>query len=661
MAASLLLNLGARAMTASQAAISVIGHNIANVNTPGYSRQTAVLTTATPQFTGAGFQGKGVTVDTINRVYNRFLTQEAQVSRSTAAGDEARMINMQRLDKLFPPGDEGLGAAMGGLLNAMIDVTSRPSDPAARQVVLGRAQEVAARFSNTGQQLSELQAGVVSDLKASLQVVNQLATQIANANQQIARISGNDHAANDLLDQRDQLVYELSKYMTVSTLSADDGSLSVFIGGGQLLVLGNQAQQLALTSDPYDALRVQVSLVQPGGTRPLDENVLQGGSVAALVHFQNEDLQDARNYVGQLATALAMRVNTQQSLGLNLGTPPVAGEDLFRIGNAKVMPATTNAKDITGNFVAGVQITRVDPDFLQASAYTLKQDASAPGTYLLTRESDGLVRTVADGDIVDGFQITFTPAAPGPLDSYRLEPVATAAIDMRRAFDNPAGIAAASPISGALRVSNTGTATLDRIYAVDPTTFSTTNLPATVQFTTVNGDGSVDYVLNGPFGTLNGTWRAGQPIGNETGIALGFELHLNGVPRTNDWIDLSVTQFVGQNNGNAKAFLALQTEAFVGKQLDPATLQISAGATLNDAYSAAMGEIGARVQGSVYMAEMSDKVAQEADTARAAEAGVNLDEEAARLLQYQQAYQAAAKVMQVAQVVFDELIRTVGS
>ncbi|MBH9553548.1 flagellar hook-associated protein FlgK [Inhella gelatinilytica] len=661
MAASLLLNLGARAMNASQSAINVIGHNIANVNTPGYSRQTAVLTTATPQFTGAGFQGKGVMVDTINRVYNRFLTQEAQVSRSTASGDETRMLNMQRLDKLFPPGDEGLGAAMGSLLNAMVDVTSRPSDPAARQVVLGRAQEVAARFSNAGQQLSELQAGVVSDLKASLQVVNQLATQIANANQQIARISGGDHAANDLLDQRDQLVYELSKYLTVSTLSADDGSLSVFIGGGQLLVLGNQAQQLALTPDPYDALRVQVSLVQAGGTRALDENVLQGGSVAALVHFQNEDLQDARNYVGQLATALAMRVNTQQSLGLNLGTPPVAGEDLFRIGAAKVMPASTNAKDITGNFVAGVQITRVDPDFLQASAYTLKQDASAPGTYLLTRESDGLVRTVADGDIVDGFQITFTPAAPGLLDTYRLEPVATAAIDMRRAFDNPAGIAAASPISGALRVSNTGTATLDRIYAVDPATFTTTNLPATVQFTTVNGDGSVDYVLNGPFGTLNGTWRAGQPIGNETGIALGFELHLNGVPRANDWIDLSVTQFVGQNNGNAKAFLALQTEAFVGKQLDPLTSQISAGATLNDAYSAAMGEIGARVQGSVYLAEMSDKVAQEADTARAAEAGVNLDEEAARLLQYQQAYQAAAKVMQVAQIVFDELIRTVGS
>lgn len=676
MAASLLLNLGARAMNASQAAINVIGHNIANANTPGYSRQTAVLTTATPQFTGAGFVGKGVAVDTINRVYNRFLTQEAQGSRATASADETALVNLTRLEKLFPPGEAGLGAAVGGFLNAMVDVASRPADPAARQVVLGRAKDVATRFSSAGVQLADLQAGVVSDLVANVQVVNQLSKQIANANLQVARLAGSGHSVNDLLDQRDQLIYELSKYVAVSTLEADDGSLGVFIGGGQRLILGAEAQQLAVVEDAYDPLRAQVALVEAGGNRPLASSLLSGGSIAALMAFQDGDLQDARNYVGQLATALAMRVNAQQALGLDLSTPPGSGVPLFSLGAERALPANTNARDAFGNFVAGVQVTRVDPNFLQASSYTLKLDPAGSGSYLLTRESDGLQRLVNDGDTVDGFRINFTPAAPGALDSYRLEPVAVAALDMRRILDQPSGIAAASPISAVTDVNNRGSASIDSIFVVDPS-FDRLNFPTPgnppppvateLQFTTENLDGSVNYTLTGPFGVLNGTWRAGQPMGNEIGVALGFELRLTGVPKgetfagagDGDRIQLVETLFPAQNNGNVKAFLALQGETFVGRR-DLGLGVIAAGTTLNDAYAAAMGEIGARVQGAEYLSDVSNQVASDADAARASEAGVNVDEEAARLLQYQQAYQAAAKIMQVAQIVFDELMRTVG-
>ena len=658
MAASLLLNLGARAMNASQAAINTIGHNIANANTPGYSRQTAVLETATPQFTGGGFQGKGVVVDTINRSYNRFLTQEAYSSRAAASGDEAFMVNLKRLEKLFPPGESGLGEAISGFLNAMVDVASRPADPAARQVVLGRAKEMATRFSSAGNQLADLQAGVVSDLTANVQVVNQLSAQIANANSQIARLSGSDHSVNDLLDKRDNLIYELSKYVSVSTLEADDGSMGVFIGGGQRLILGGQAQKLALIADPYDASRVQVALQEPSGPRALDAALLQGGSISALMNYQNKDLQDARNYVGQIAAALTMRVNTQQSLGLDLSTPPAAGVPLFAVGPAKAMPASTNARDGFGNFVSGVLIDRVDPNFLQASSYTLKADPGGGGNYLLTRESDGVVRTVVDGDVIDGFRITFNPAPPGPLDTYRLEPVAAAAIDMRRMLELPQGVAAASPISAVTNITNTGSAAVDSIFAVDAATYSNANLPADLAFTVANPDGSVDYTLTGPFGVLNGTWRAGQPMGNEAAVALGFELRITGVPKPGDQIQLVQTQFPAQNNGNVKAFLSLQGENFVGRR-DLGGGVIAAGSTLNDAYASAMGEIGARVQGSEYLAEFSEQVATEADAAKSGESGVNIDEEAARLLQYQQAYQAAAKIMQVAQIVFDELINVV--
>jgi flagellar hook-associated protein 1 FlgK len=656
--ASLLLSLGARAMNASQAAINTVGHNIANANTPGYSRQTVVLKTATPQFTGGGFQGKGVQVDTINRSFNQFLTREANGSRATAAADQSLLTNLQRLEKVLPPGESGLGKGMSQFLNAMVDVASRPADPSARQVVLARAKEMASRFSSAGAQLQDLQQGVVSELKANVVVVNQLAKQIATLNGDIARLSGSDSSPNDLLDQRDQLVSELSKYIGVTTIPASDGSVGVFIGGGQLLVLGVQAQSLTVQSDPYDSQRAVVALQESGGSRPLDESTLSGGAISGLVSFQNKDLQDARNYIGQLATAITMRVNTQQALGLDLGTPPGLGVAMLAVGNPTVLPATTNARDAAGNYLSGVVLTRVDPGFLQASSYVLKGDPAAVGSYLLVRESDGLVRSVSDGDVVDGFRIDFNPAAPGPFDTYRLEPVATAAAAMKRVLDQTQGIAAASPISAVTNVANTGTASVETLFAVDTGTFSIAEFPADIVFGAVNPDGSVNYTLTTQTGIFNSVWRAGQAIGDEAGVAQGFALSLIGVPRPGDSLLINPTLFPAQNNGNVKAFLSLQSENFVG-QRDLGAGVIAAGSTLNDAYAAAMGDIGARVQGTEFLAKASLQVAEDAESARSGEAGVNLDEEAARLLQFQQAYQASAKMLQVAQTVFDELLNSV--
>ena len=658
MGASLLLTLGARAMNASQTAINTIGHNIANANTPGYSRQSVVLKTAAPQFTGGGFQGKGVQVDTITRAYNQFLSREATSSRATAASDLTLLNNLQRLEKVLPPGEAGLGQGMSQFLNAMVDVSSRPSDTAARQVVLARAQEMAARFASAGQQLQDLQQGVVTELKANAVVVNQLAQQIATLNGDISRLSGSDSSPNDLLDQRDHLVTELAKYVGVSTIPASDGSVGVFIGGGQVLVLGNQARSLVVQNDPYDGQRAQVAILDSGNTRALDTSVLTGGSISALVSYQNKDLQDARNYVGQLATAITMRVNTQQALGLDLSTPAGAGVALLAVGDPNVLPASTNARDASGAFLSGVTITRVDPGFLQASSYTLKGDPAAVGNYLLVRESDGVVRSVADGDVIDGFRIDFNPAPPGPFDTYRLEPVATAAASMRRVLDQTQGIAAASPISAVTNVANTGTASVNSIYAVDTTNFNPAEFPASVLFGASNPDGSVDYTLTTQSGVFNGVWRAGQPLGNEPGIGQGFALNLVGVPRPGDSLVINPTQYPGQNNGNVQAFLALQGERFVG-QRDLGSGVIAAGSTLNDAYAAAMGDIGARAQGMEYLAKASDQVANDAEAALSSEVGVNLDEEAARLLQYQQAYQASAKMLQVAQAVFDELLNSV--
>ncbi|MEJ6006852.1 flagellar hook-associated protein FlgK [Paucibacter sp. AS339] len=658
-----LLSIGIRAMFANQAALQAVGQNIANANTPGYSRQSVVLTTPDGQYTGAGFFGKGVNVQTVERAHNEFLTRQASNTKAIASMDSTRMGQLSQLEKLFPPGDTGLGAAAGQFLNAMVDVTSRPSDPSARQVVMGRATELASRFSSAGRQLAELQSGVISDLKANVDVVNQLSKQIAFANDQIARTNGTGHEPNDLMDQRDQLVSKLSEYVQVTTLAASDGTLGVFIGGGQRLVLGAQAQQLAVTPDPYDDRRATLSMVNSSGNLTLDESVLTGGSLTALLQYQNKDLQDARNMLGQMATALASRVNDQQALGLDLSNPPGKGVPIFGLGAARALPAATNARNPDGSFTASVQVSITNASQLQASSYKLEPDpAGAAGAYQLTRLSDGVKRTVADGDSVDGFKITLSNPPPTLGDSFLLEPVAQSAIDMRRVLDQTSGIAAASPLTATTNIDNKGSTTINSLYAVNgnlnvtqaPMTIAfgdpDPSDPAKLQYTLTLADGSV----------LNGTWSAGQRIGNEPNavppINLGFELSLNGVPRKNDTLQIEQTKFPATNNGNAKAFLNIQGEKFVGQRLQPDG-SVAVGSTINEAYAASMSEIGSRVQGATYLSSVSVAVAADAESTRAGQAGVNIDEEASRLMQFQQGYQAAAKVLQAAQSMFDELMR----
>ncbi len=653
-----LLSLGARAMFANQAALQTVGQNIANANTAGYSRQSVVLTTSPGQYTGAGFFGRGVDVQTVQRSHNEFLTKQAASAKSVAVGDQTRAEQLSRLEKVFQPGTEGLGYAASQFLNAMVDVTSRPSDPSARQVALSRASELATRFANAGAQLTDLQAGVVSDLRASVTVVNQLAQQIANVNDQISKTRGSGHTPNDLLDQRERLISQLSEYVSVTTLPADDDTVGVFIGGGQRLVLGNQASSLQVTSDSYDAQRAVLSINEGGINRALDESVLTGGSMTALLTFQNRDLQDARNMLGQLAAAIGTRVNSQNALGLDLSNPPGQGATIFNVAPPRVLAASSNQRNPDGSFTNGVQATIVNASQLQASSYKLT--SSAPGTYELTRLSDGLVRTVNDGDTLDGFQISFTPGAPSPGESFLIEPVGSAAVEMRRVLDNPNGIAAASPLTASTSVNNTGTLSIDSIYAVN-TNFDSSRAPIALEF----GDpdpanpNNLQYTLTLADGSvLNGIWSAGQPIGNQpaAGIGLGFELRTNGVPRKGDKVSLDPTTYTATNNGNAKAFLNIQSDAFVGRQL-LADGTLTAGATITDAYAASMSEIGARVQGANYLSSVSTSVASDAESTRAGQAGVNLDEEASRLMQYQQSYQAAAKVMQTAQTLFDELMR----
>jgi flagellar hook-associated protein 1 len=647
-------SIGVRAMFAAQQALQATSANIANANTPGYSRQSVVLATSGGQYTGAGFVPKGVQVETITRAHNEFLTREAQLSTALSAADVARRDQLSRLESVFPTGEAGIGAAAADLLNSFVDVANRPGDLAARQVVLADADEYALRIRTAAGRISDLQRGVIDDVRNSISMVNTYAQRVAELNSQIAAVRGTGHDPNDMLDQRDQVIKDLSGYIQVTTVAGDDGSMNLFIAGGQNLVLGGRAASLSATRDPYDATRIGVSISDPGGTRALPSDSLVGGSLAGLLRFQNDDLVDARNLVGQMAAALGERLNEQQSFGLDLGQPPGSGAPIFSVGGPRVLPAATNARDTNGSFVSQPSLAITDATQLQASDYDLRVDPANAGQYLLTRLADGTVRSVADGATVDGFTLSIGANAPAGNETFLLQPVGVAADSMRRVLDDPRGIAAASPLSATVGSTNTGTATVQSLRV------TSTGVDATVtaHLSFNSGTGDYDWELrdagNAVLSSGTATWTAGQPI-----VLNSFELRLNGVPRSGDTFQVGPTLYPGSDNGNALALIDLRDEGLVGRRvLGDGT--VVAGDTITAAYGQAMADIGVRVQGATASAEVSAAVQKDADSALESKVGVNLDEEAARLIQFQQSYQAAAKVLQVAQSVFQTLLETAG-
>ncbi|MEO5770499.1 MAG: flagellar hook-associated protein FlgK [Burkholderiaceae bacterium] len=640
MGASTLMSVGMRAMAANFAALQTAGHNIANANVEGYSRQQVELATAQGQDTGAGFFGRGVDIETVTRSHNAFLTREAAAASSQSAADAARLAQLDRLEAVFPTGVSGLGYAAGEFLNSMVDLASRPQDSSTRQVVLARADDVASRFSAAAAQLDNLQTGVSQDLQNGVAAVNGLAQRIAQVNDSIAQAQGSGQPPNDLLDQRDQLIAELSEHLQVTTIAADDGTLGVFMAGGQRLVLGTQASTLRLLPDAFDVSRSRLAVIESGIVRPLPEGVVGSGSLGGLLRFQNEDLVAARNQLGQMATALSTAVNAQQALGLDLRTPAGSGGPLLVVGAPTALPASTNGRDAAGNFISSVSLAVADAQALQASEYALRTDPANAGSYLLTRLSDGLERSIASGDTVDGLTVTVGPPAPAATDRFLLQPFTRAANEMRSVMSDPRGLAAASPLEAVRDVANAGTARVAALTIADASV--NPQLTASIDFSDANGSYSWtlrDQTTNALVSSGAGSWSAGVPIALN-----GFELQLDGVPAAGDTFSVARTASPQASNGNALALAALRDAALVG------------GRNVTDAYASLIAGVGVKVQSARTSADISEGVAASARAQQTGEAGVNLDEEAARLLQFQQSYQAAAKILQVAQSLFDTLL-----
>ena len=652
-----LMNVGVSALNANQQALTTVGHNIANVNTPGYSRQTVYTNALHGQNMGNGFIGKGVQVATVMRNYSALLNRQSNAANAIHAADTSRLQGLMQMQDVFKGGDGSLGAAVTNMMNAFVDVQAAPSDATGRNVVLTRMSELAARFHAASNMLEEQDYSTAQQLRNNALLVNDKASQVARLNNEISRALATGHQPNDLLDARDQVIREINQYVQTTQVAADDGSISLFVGGSQALVLGINSGQLSVeeTKEYPGSQRMALYFSQPGGQQlELTAAMVGGGEIAGLLKFRNEDLAEGRNLLGRLAMTIGHELNLQNQRGLTLNGQQ--GGALFSL------PTTSTGYSNIGPGAATTQV--MDASQLKPSEYRLIFEGS-PLAPVLTRMSDGKVFNATStpplnmGNLATGFDAdglrfivpAATLAAAVSGNSMLFKPFSTAASEIEALVHNPDELAAASALTANINKNNTGKLQLTQLGANDFTGIPAAQDPVRLTF---NGAGQVTYQI---YNHLSSTWSAasapmdytpGQPI-----TINGWSITLTGTPAAGDTVDVANALDFGEafrlNAGNAGAFLDLRDK----KVFDEGT-------TLSDGFSAAMAVVGTRTQ-SVQLAEkLSSTVAKNLEMDRTAVSGVNLDEEAARLLQYQQAYQASSKVIQIAQSLFDSVLNAVG-
>lgn len=436
-----ILRTGLSGLVASQRALATTSHNIANVNTPGYSRQRAELTTNRSEFAGGAgrsmYIGTGVNVQSITRVYDDFLTQQVRNHGTNVGQSETMSTWISQLDGVVGDSDTGLAPALKQFFGAVNDAANNPASLPARQALLGQANTLASRFQEVDGQMDALRAGVNDSVRATVSEVNALAGSIAKLNGAIAATQGQGGASADMLDQRNQLVADLAQRVPVSTVAQDDGTLSVFVGKGQTLVLGTEARALE-TAPASDPRQLEIHFQ---GSRANVNGFLNGGRIGGLLDFQSKVLDPAQNQLGLMAVGLAETFNAQHGQGIDLNG--AAGGNFFTPPKPKGLPDPDN----TGSGVAAVTLTPGGTSALKPSDYEVSYNGTG---YSVRRLSDDTEVTTGAGPTfsgVDGLNITIsgTPAAG---DRFLVQLTGGAAGDMKVSITDPRQFAAADTAGG---------------------------------------------------------------------------------------------------------------------------------------------------------------------------------------------------------------------
>ena len=648
--ASDLFSIGVSGLTAAQAALSTTSNNISNASTPGYTREVPILAPLPGQQTTYGYLGSGVHATTVQRQVSSYLNANVQSAQSVASQQTGYYQQVSQLSQTLASSSTDIGSSIQSFFSNVQQLASNPSTMATRQTLLSSAQVLTDQFQNVGGQISSLNAALNTQMQTDVSSINTLANQIATLNQSIRTIGQGGNAAppNDLLDQRDAAVQNISKLVGVSVVAQSDGSYNVFIGNGQGLVVGNQASKLSTVPSSTDPSQMELAYTGPSGTQQISENAVTGGDLGALVSFRSQTLNPTSQQLGQLAVGFALSMNQQNSLGRDLSG--AAGGKLFMVPQ----PVTTSNTLNTGN-VSGLTATFVDAKQLRASDYQVSLDSA--GAYHIVRSSDGSNGVDSSGAVlpstttytaaqltspasvtVDGLAFSLTPpGAMNPGDSFLVKSGEGALNNIALAISDPSKIAASSgPVAVAPVSSNVGNSTL----AVTGLTGS----PSLASPITISFPSPTTYTITGAGG------------GNVSGAALaangqitvnGITVTLSGAPVANDAFTLSANSTGVGDGQNAVAMGDLQTSSLLN----------GGTASFSGLYSAVIGSVGASAAQYKSTSASAQGVLNSASSAQQSVSGVNLDEEGANLLKYQQEYQACAKAIQIASTLFQSILQ----
>lgn len=642
--ASNILSIGQSALNAAQVGISVTGHNIANAATPGYNRQVIVQGSSLPQNFGVGFLGQGVEISTVKRIYNEYLGAQVQTTQTAKSSLDSYYAEIRQINNMLADPDAGLSPALQNFFSGIQEFSSNPASIPSRQAALSSADILATRLNSMADQLKEVSQGINTQILSSVSSINTSAQQIAQLNDTISRAQrATGQPPNDLLDQRDQAILDLSKEIKVTVIKQSDGGYNVFIGNGQPLVVGEKAFSLTNMVSPTNPEKIEVAYqTNTGGLVIVGESSLAGGRLGGLIEFRSKTLEPAQNALGQIAIGLASSLNAQHQLGVDLNG--AAGSALFSLA-----PPVVNANgNNTGNAVISASIGNANA--LTTSDYKLDYDGT---NYRLTRLSDNTATTFASfPQTVDGVDLNLASGTALAGDNFLIRPTVNGASGFGVAITDPRQLAAAAPVLAASTAANTGSGTIsagavNASYLASPlaapltlTYNSGTNqlsgFPATQPVTVTSGGTSTIFAAGTPV-----TYTAGATVSFG-----GISFTLGGAPANADSFTISPnTSGVGDNR-NALLMGSLQTAKTLG----------NGSSDFQSTFSQLVSQIGNKTRELEVTSRATGRLLTETKSALQNESGVNLDEEATSLLRYQQAYQAAAKVMQIASEMFDMLL-----
>ncbi|MDF3194585.1 flagellar hook-associated protein FlgK [Pseudomonas sp. 1928-m] len=675
-----LLSIGLSGLSANKTSLAVTGHNIVNVNTPGFSRQETIQATRIPQFSGAGYIGSGTTLVDVRRIYNEFLNTQVRSSTALNSDTQSYLGQINQLDSLLAGSTTGINPGLQKVFAALQTAAEDPANIPARQLALSEAEGLAKRFNTVYDRLYEQNAFINKQLSAVTDQINQLATSIAGYNDAIAVAASNGQQPNDLLDAREEAVRKLSTFIGVTVVAQDDNSYNLFVGSGQPLVVGSQASRLEVVPGLSDPLRSEVQFVS-GNSRQGITSLITGGEMGGLIRYREDVLDTTLNSVGRLALAVTDQVNRQLGQGLDLNGQ--FGNGLFRDLNDPILIGQRSLARVgNSDTTANLNVLIEDTTQLTTSDYEVE----------FTSATDYTVRRVSDGTSFGPFDITVVPAAEfdgvslnvasgtfAAGDRFRVMPTRNAGESIRADMKRPEELAFAAPLKSQTSPANIGTGVISQptllteIDIYDPVAqadleTSLRNAPplrivmgagggATQGYDVVDINGNVidtGVIVPGQNNKLTITVpaTAGPPA---VPVPFDYEVTISGRPQGGDNFSVSFNTNGVSDNRNALKLIDLQNRTTIGiNPLAPATT----GSSFTDAYGDLVERVGTLTSQARVDGEATGAILKQATNNRDSISAVNLDEEAAKLIQFEQYYQASAQIIQVARSLFDTLINT---